>query len=186
MLRSGSIKSPMFTLRFEMYGNGWLESTDCGVSIGKRLSRKYLSSLLLVLWRSAILYGFDRDPRLGERREHRFAADTRPAVFSIGRSRLRSREAARRPSSRPAKPPPTPSSICSLKPGDADHEELVEIRRKYRQELQPFEHRQIGRIASSSTRRLNSSQLSSRLNKRRAFERSIRARFVRGGFVRCG
>src|SRR5664279_812814 len=42
--RFGSIKSPKFRLRLEIYGNGWLESTDCGVRIGKRLSRKYLSS----------------------------------------------------------------------------------------------------------------------------------------------
>src|SRR5262249_27554113 len=44
--RFGSIKRPKLRLRFEIYGKGWLESTDWGVSIGKRLSRKYLSSFL--------------------------------------------------------------------------------------------------------------------------------------------
>lgn len=43
-LRFGSMNRPKFRLRLEIYGKGWLESTDCGVKIGKRLSRKYLSS----------------------------------------------------------------------------------------------------------------------------------------------
>ena len=53
--------------------------------------------------------------------------------------------------------------LLALEAGDADHEEFVEIVARDRQEAQPLEQRMRGLQASSSTRRLNASQLSSRL-----------------------
>ena len=50
-----------------------------------------------------------------------------------------------------------------LQPGDADHEEFVEVAGRDRQEAKPLQQRVVPLQASSSTRRLNASQLSSRL-----------------------
>ena len=53
--------------------------------------------------------------------------------------------------------------LVRLQAGDADHEELVEVVGRNRQEPDPLESGCCGLHASSSTRRLKASQLSSRL-----------------------
>ena len=56
--------------------------------------------------------------------------------------------------------------VAPLQARHADHVELVQVRREDRQKLGPLQQRIVASAATSSTRALNSSQLSSRLRYR--------------------
>ena len=148
--------------RFEMYGNGRPRPTASGVSTGKIWRRKRSAST----------------SRLLARESRRATTMRMPCSASAGRrlvveaARWRSHELddplaervdhLRRRAAVGARVAEAGVDLV-VQAGDADHEELVEVRREDRRELQPLEQRLVGSSASCSTRSLNDSHESSRL-----------------------
>ena len=139
---SGSAAStPSESERPEMYGNGCPGPTASGVRTGKDLALEVAPAAAELLV-GAVLDPRDLDPRGRERgrssrRQRRaWRAGQRDDALADRRERLAA-GSGRRPSGRRA-----PASSSSSEAGDAHHEELVEVLREDRRELDALEERE--------------------------------------------
>ena len=144
-----------------MNGNGWAGSIACGVSTGKICSRKCWSSQVSASLVERLVADHVRCPRRRARR-----CKVGPDIVLAG-DQLVGFGGDRGELLRGGQPVGRAfldaERLVGLEAGDPDHEEFVEIAGRDRQEAEPLEQRMRGLHASSSTRRLNASQLSSRL-----------------------